>query len=101
VLAALVISLRGELAELARARERIAELEARLRQNPRDSSQPPLGEGLGKPAPRSLRKNTGRRPRGQDGHKGLTLAQVAGRTGRSALSRAAAAGATPGWRAGR
>jgi transposase len=81
VLAALVISLRGELAdamaELARARERIAELEARLRQNPRNSSQPPSGEGLGKPAPRSLRKNTGRRPGGQDGHKGMTLAQVA------------------------
>ena len=52
MLAALVASLRRELAEaagalaqarteLARARERIAELEARLRQNPLDSSKPP------------------------------------------------------------
>jgi hypothetical protein len=53
VLAALVVSLRGELAEaraeLERARERIAELEAQLRQTPRNSSKPPSGEGLGKP----------------------------------------------------
>jgi transposase len=83
VLAALVVSLRQELtdarAELAQARERIAELEARLRQNPRNSSKPPSSEGLAKPAPapRSLRKKSGRRPGGQDGHKGTTLAQVA------------------------
>ena len=71
VLAALVASLRRELAgalgaleqaraELAQARERIAELEARLRQIPRNSSRPTSGEGLGKPAPgqRSLRKRS-------------------------------------------
>lgn len=55
MLAALVVSLRGELAqaraELARARERIAELEAQLRQTPQNSSRPPSGEGLGKPPP--------------------------------------------------
>ena len=65
--------------ELAQARERIAELEARLKQNPRNSSRPPSSEGLGKPSPRprSLRKKSGRKPGGQDGHKGTTLAQVA------------------------
>src|SRR6266702_1194776 len=54
-------------------------LEARLRQNPRNSSRPPSSEGLAKPAPkpRSLRKKSGRKPGGQDGHKGTTLAQVA------------------------
>ena len=90
VLAALVVSLRCELAEaagaleqaraeLAEAREQIAELEARLRQNPRNSSRPPSSEGLAKPAPkpRSLRKKSGRKPGGQDGHKGTTLAQAA------------------------
>jgi transposase len=66
-------------AELAEARERIAELEARLRQNPRNSSEPPSSEGLARPAarPRSLRKRSGRKPGGQDGHKGTTLVQVA------------------------
>jgi len=76
-------SLRRELAEalgeLERARERIAELEARLAQSPRNSSRPPSSEGLEKPPPRkrSLRTRSGRRPGGQDGHKGTTLAQVA------------------------
>jgi transposase len=77
----MAVSLRGELAgtraELERALERIAELEARLAQSPRNSSRPPSSEGLAKPAPRSLRKKSGRRPGGQDGHKGQTLAQVA------------------------
>ena len=82
VLAALVVSLRSELAqaraELERARERIAELEARLRQTPRNSSKPPSGEGWASRAPpRSLRKKSGRKPGGQDGRKGQTLTQVA------------------------
>ena len=76
VLAALVGSLRGEL---ARAQERIAELEDQLRRTSRNSSRPPSGDGLAKPPPRprSLRRKSGRRPGGQGGHPGVTLAQVA------------------------
>jgi transposase len=83
VLAALVVSLHGDLAdavaELTRARGRIAELEDRLRKTSRNSSRPPSGDGLAKPPPRSrsLRNKTGRKPGRQDGHPGTTLAQAA------------------------
>jgi transposase len=64
-------------AENARLVERVRELEARLGQNPRNSSRPPSSEGLDKPAPKSLRRQSGRRPGGQKGHDGTTLMQVA------------------------
>ena len=50
-----------------------AELRARLGQNSRNSSRPPSSEGLAKPAPKSLRKKTGRRPGRPKGQPGATL----------------------------
>ena len=56
---------------------RVGELEAQVRTNSRNSSKPPSSDGLGKPAPKSSRKASGRRPGGQEGHEGTTLRQVA------------------------
>ena len=54
-----------------------AELKRRLGMNSSNSSKPPSSDSpFGKPAPRSLRGKSGRRPGGQPGHPGLTLALV-------------------------
>jgi transposase len=66
--------LRAELAVLAAEN---AELRRQLGQNSRNSSKPPSSDGLAKPAPRSLRRRGARKPGGQDGHPGSTLAPVA------------------------
>jgi transposase len=55
---------------------RIAELERRLAASSRNSSKPPSSDGLDKPAPKSLRGRSGRKPGGQPGREGRTLRQV-------------------------
>ena len=61
------------LQKLDEAYARIAELEERLNKNSQNSSKPPSSDGYKKPAPKSLRKPSGRKKGGQPGHKGSTL----------------------------
>ncbi|MGH3096074.1 MAG: IS66 family transposase [Streptosporangiales bacterium] len=78
-----VLSERDELiaslhAQLDASRARVAELEARLGMNSGNSSKPPASDSpFEKPAPKSLRGRSGRKPGGQPGHEGRTLRQVA------------------------
>jgi transposase len=56
---------------------RIEELERQQRQNSQNSSKPPSSDGYRKPEPKSLRRKTGRRSGGQEGHTGTTLKMAA------------------------
>ncbi len=64
----------------ARLEDRIAALERRLGLNSANSGKPPSSDGLKKPSrdrrTQSLRGKTGRKPGGQEGHKGGTLCRV-------------------------
>ncbi|MFZ4618553.1 MAG: IS66 family transposase [Rectinemataceae bacterium] len=52
----------------------VRQLEARLATDSHNSSKPPSTDGFHKPAPKSLRMKNGRKPGGQKGHHGSTLA---------------------------
>jgi transposase len=71
--AALIEELRGQVTEL---RAEVVELHGRLDQNSRNSSRPPSSDGYEKPAPKSLRRPSGRKPGGQPGHPGHHLRQI-------------------------
>ena len=61
------------LQKLDEAYAEIAELKERLNKNSNNSSKPPSSDGYGKPAPKSLRKPSGKKQGGQAGHKGHNL----------------------------
>ena len=72
---AYLVSLETQIKELT---ERLIALESRLNQNSRNSSRPPSTDYFvkEKPNPKSLRKNSDKKPGGQEGHPGTTLNMV-------------------------
>ena len=79
-------TIRAELTQLSESQKieliielmaRISALEAQLGMNSSNSSKPPSSDGYAKPAPKSLRRKSGRKRGGQPGHPGATLTQVA------------------------
>ena len=72
---AYVVSLETQIKELT---ERLIALESRLNQNSRNSSRPPSTDFFvkEKPNPKSLRKKSGKKAGGQEGHPGTTLDMV-------------------------
>jgi transposase len=80
-LAALVVRQAEQIERLQASvetlRVEVAELKRQLGQNSRNSSKPPSSDSpFAKPAPKSLRRRSGKKPGGQPGHPGATLALV-------------------------
>jgi transposase len=79
-LAALVVSqaetIRVLRAEVERLTARVAQLERQLKTNSQNSSKPPSQDTYAKPAPKSLRRKTGRGQGKQPGASGASLALV-------------------------
>ena len=55
----------------------IKELTEKLGRNSRNSSKPPSSDGLNKPSPKNLRKQSGKKAGGQEGHTGVHLITMA------------------------
>ena len=59
---------------IARLNQTIQELKEQLNRNSKNSSKPPSSDGFKKPATKSLRKPSGKKAGGQNGHPGTHLA---------------------------
>ena len=72
---AYIVSLEAQIKELT---ERLIALESRLNQNSRNSSRPPSTDFFikEKTNPKSLRKKSGKKSGGQEGHSDTTLERV-------------------------
>ncbi len=66
-----IISAQSE--QVAQLTARVQTLESQVAKDSHNSSKPPSSDGLKKPAPKSLRSRSGKRPGGQIGHPGTTL----------------------------
>ena len=63
-------------ATIAELNQTIQELKEQLNKNSKNSSKPPSSDGFKKPAPKSLRKPSGKKVGGQNGHQGTRLSVI-------------------------
>lgn len=61
---------------IAQLNQTIQELKEQIHKNSKNSSKPPSSDGFKKPAPKSLRKPSGKKAGGQEGHPGTHLAVI-------------------------
>lgn len=61
---------------IAQLNQTIQELKEQLNKKSKNSSKPPSSDGYKKPVPKSLRKPSGKKTGGQDGHQGTHLAVI-------------------------
>ena len=61
---------------IAQLNQTIQELKEQLNKNSQNSSKPPSSDGYKKPAPKSLRKPSGKKVGGQNGHPGTHLVVI-------------------------
>lgn len=61
---------------IAQLNQTIQELKEQINKNSKNSSKPPSSDGFKKPAPKSLRKPSGKKAGGQEGHPGTHLAVI-------------------------
>jgi len=64
----------AQTALITQLNQTIQELKEQLNKNSKNSSKPPSSDGFKKPAPKSLRKPSGKMVGGQEGHQGTYLA---------------------------
>lgn len=74
--ASLLQTLDAQTALIAQLNQTIQELKEQLSKNSKNSSKPPSSDGFKKPAPKSLRKSSGKKAGGQKGHQGTHLAVI-------------------------
>ena len=63
----------AQTALIAQLNQTIQELKEQLNKNSKNSSKPPSSDGFKRPAPKSLRKPSGKKVGGQEGHQGTFL----------------------------